>query len=158
MKRYAISSPSARSDLGRLMDLGFLQQSDDGVRHFFFANDDLHERCRSYLREHCAEAYLRYYDNEGRLRPEFRATDEASALYNRNIGFYEKALLDKMSVSYTHLDVYKRQPIESGYGDHLPRIDWAKQDVVRVDPETRRTILPADWDDEEDDGVYDALA
>ena len=49
-------------------------------------------------------------------------------------------------------------PIESGYGDHIPSIDWAKQDVVRVDPETRRTILPADWDDEEDDGVYDALA
>ena len=47
-------------------------------------------------------------------------------------------------------------PIESGYGDHIPSIDWAKQDVVRVDPETRRTILPADWDDEEDDGVYDA--
>ncbi|MFR5091262.1 MAG: hypothetical protein ACLTDR_03875 [Adlercreutzia equolifaciens] len=41
MKRYAISYPSARSDFGRLMDLGFLQQSDDGVRHFFFANDDL---------------------------------------------------------------------------------------------------------------------
>ena len=40
MKRYAISYPSARSDFGRLMDLGFLQQSDDGVRHFFFANDD----------------------------------------------------------------------------------------------------------------------
>ena len=29
-------------------------------------------------------------------------------------------------------------PIESGYGDHIPSIDWAKQDVVRVDPETRR--------------------
>lgn len=52
MKRYAISYPSARSDFGRLMDLGFLQQSDDGVRHFFFANDDLHEPCRAYLREH----------------------------------------------------------------------------------------------------------
>ena len=55
------------------------------MRHFFFANDDLHERCRAYLREHCAEAYLHYYDNEGRLRPEFRATDEASALYNLSL-------------------------------------------------------------------------
>lgn len=49
-------------------------------------------------------------------------------------------------------------PIESGYGDRIPHIDWATQNVVRVDPETRRTVLPADWDDEEDDGVYDALA
>ena len=43
-------------------------------------------------------------------------------------------------------------PIESGYGDHIPSIDWAKQDVARADPETRRTILPADWDDEEATG------
>ncbi len=113
MKRYAISYPSARSDFGRLMDLGFLQQSDDGVRHFFFANDDLHERCRAYLREHCAEAYLRYYDNEGRLRPEFRATDEASALYNRDIGFYEKALLDKM---YTEHYDFRRASIADSDG------------------------------------------
>ena len=48
-------------------------------------------------------------------------------------------------------------PIESGYGDRIPHIDWAAQDVIRVDPETRRTVLPADWDNEEDDGVYDAL-
>ena len=39
----------------------------------------------------------------------------------------------------------------------VPHIDWAAQDVIRVDPETRRTVLPADWDNEEDDGVYDAL-
>ena len=113
MKRYAISYPSARSDFGRLMDLGFLQQSDDGVRHFFFANDDLHERCRAYLREHCAEAYLHYYDDEGRLRPEFRATDEASALYNRDIGFYEKALLDKM---YTEHYDFRRASIADSDG------------------------------------------
>ena len=97
----------------RLMDLGFLQQSDDGVRHFFFANDDLHERCRAYLREHCAEAYLHYYDDEGRLRPEFRATDEASALYNRDIGFYEKALLDKM---YTEHYDFRRASIADSDG------------------------------------------
>ena len=113
MKRCAISYPSARSDFGRLMDLGFLQQSDDGVRHFFFANDDLHERCRAYLREHCAEAYLHYYDDEGRLRPEFRATDEASALYNRDIGFYEKALLDKM---YTEHYDFRRASIADSDG------------------------------------------
>ena len=47
-------------------------------------------------------------------------------------------------------------PIESGYGDRIPHIDWAAQDVIRVDPETRRTVLPADWDNEEDEGVYAA--
>lgn len=113
MKRYAISYPSARSDFGRLMDLGFLQQSDDGVRHFFFATDDLHERCTAYLREHCAEEYLRYYDDQGRLRSEFRATDEAPALYNRDIGFYEKALLDKM---YTEHYDFRRASIADSDG------------------------------------------
>lgn len=113
MKRYAISYPSARSDFGRLMDLGFLQQSDDGVRHFFFATDDLHERCTAYLREHCAEAYLRYYDEAGLLRPEFRATDEAPTIYNRDIGFYEKALLDKM---YTEHYDFRRASIADSDG------------------------------------------
>ena len=83
------------------------------MRHFFFANDDLHERCRAYLREHCAEAYLHYYDDEGRLRPEFRATDEASALYNRDIGFYEKELLDKM---YTEHYDFRRASIADSDG------------------------------------------
>lgn len=113
MKRYAISYPSARSDFGRLMDLGFLQQNDDGVRHFFFAADDLFVTCRAYLREHCAEAYLHYYDEEGQLRPEFRATDDASDLYNRNIGFYEKELLDKM---YTEHYDFRRASIVDNDG------------------------------------------
>lgn len=113
MKRYAISYPSARSDFGRLIDLGFLQQGDDGVRHFFFAADNLHEACIAYLREHCADAYLRYYDDTGALRPEFRATDEAPALYNRDIGFYEKALLDKM---YTEHYDFRRASIADADG------------------------------------------
>lgn len=108
MKRYAVSYPSARSDFARLIDLGFLQQSDDGVRHFFFAADNLHEACSAYLRERCADTYLHYYDEEGRLRPEFRATDEAPELYNRDIGFYEKALLDKM---YTEHYDFRRASI-----------------------------------------------
>ena len=48
-------------------------------------------------------------------------------------------------------------PVGSGYGDHIPNIDWSKQDVVRLDPESRRTVLPAEWDDPEDDGLYDDL-
>lgn len=113
MKRYAISYPSARSDFGRLMDLGFLQQSDDGVRHFFFAADDLSKKARVYLREHCAEAYLHYYNEEGQLKPEFWATDEAPEIYNRNIGFYEKELLDKM---YTEHYDFRRTSIADNDG------------------------------------------
>lgn len=48
-------------------------------------------------------------------------------------------------------------PISSGYGDHIPYIDWSKQELVRMDSASRRTILPADWDEKEDDGLYDDL-
>lgn len=41
--------------------------------------------------------------------------------------------------------------------EHLPVIDWAAPDVVRMDPITRKTVLPADWDDPEDEGLYDDL-
>ena len=41
--------------------------------------------------------------------------------------------------------------------EHLPVIDWASPDVVRMDPITRKTVLPADWDDAEDEGLYDDL-
>ncbi len=49
-------------------------------------------------------------------------------------------------------------PVGSGFGDHIPAIDWATLDVVAMDRETRATALPADWDDPADDGLYDALA
>ncbi len=48
-------------------------------------------------------------------------------------------------------------PIDSGFGDRIPRIDWSSQDIVRIDPLTRKTILPAEWDDPADDGLYDDL-
>lgn len=41
--------------------------------------------------------------------------------------------------------------------DHIPAVDWAKQDIVRMDSETGVTTLPAEWDDEGDEGVYDDL-
>lgn len=49
-------------------------------------------------------------------------------------------------------------PISAGYGDHIPNIDWTDKGVVRMDPATRRTVLPAEWDDPEDEGLYDDLA
>lgn len=47
-------------------------------------------------------------------------------------------------------------PVGSG-GDCIPNVDWSKRGCVRMDPETRRTVLPAEWDDPEDDGLYDDL-
>ena len=43
-------------------------------------------------------------------------------------------------------------------GEHIPAIDWATQEVVAMDRETRVSVLPADWDDPEDDGLYDGIA
>jgi hypothetical protein len=48
--------------------------------------------------------------------------------------------------------------VGKGYRDHIPNIDWSKQDVVRMDTESRRTVLPAEWDDPVDVGLYDDLA
>ena len=48
-------------------------------------------------------------------------------------------------------------PISSGYGDHIPNIDWSKLDVIRMDALTRITTLPAEWDSSEDEGLYDDL-
>ena len=48
-------------------------------------------------------------------------------------------------------------PVGGGYGGRIPNIDWAAQDVVRMDPDTRRTILPAEWDSPEDEGLYDDI-
>lgn len=48
-------------------------------------------------------------------------------------------------------------PIDGGYGGHIPYIDWSTEDVVRMDAATRKTVLPADWDDPADEGLYDDL-
>ena len=49
-------------------------------------------------------------------------------------------------------------PVDRGYGDRIPNIDWSKQDVIRMDAESRTTVLPAVWNDAEDEGLYDDLA
>lgn len=48
-------------------------------------------------------------------------------------------------------------PVGKGYGDRIPNIDWSSQDVVKLDDATCKTILPAEWDDPEDEGLYDDL-
>ena len=49
-------------------------------------------------------------------------------------------------------------PVGKGFGDNIPNIDWSREDVVRMDADTRVTVLPAEWDDPEDEGLYDDLA
>ena len=37
-------------------------------------------------------------------------------------------------------------------------VDWAALDIKRIDPERGYAVLPKDWDDPEDEGLYDDLA
>ena len=62
----------------------------------------------AYLKEHCAEAFSRYYDEDGSLRDAFKSPDDIASEYNRDVGFYEKSLLDKTYIE--HYD-YRRTPI-----------------------------------------------
>ena len=49
-------------------------------------------------------------------------------------------------------------PLGAGYGEGIARVDWASDDVARIDPAVGRATLPAEWDDPADDGLYDDLA
>lgn len=49
-------------------------------------------------------------------------------------------------------------PLSGDSGAPVPRIDWSGDDIARVNPETGMTSLPAEWDDPEDEGLYDDLA
>ncbi|WP_139651508.1 Fic family protein [Raoultibacter phocaeensis] len=114
-QRYDVSYPCARSDFSRLLDLGFLKQHDDGIRHFFFASDVFADAFLAYLKEHCPEAFYRYYQEDGSLRKEFRSAEDAATEYNKGVGFYEKSLLDKTYVE--HYD-FRRTPIADCDGPH----------------------------------------
>lgn len=107
-QRYDVSYPCARSDFARLLDMGFLSQHDDGIRHFFFASDDFSETFLDYLKKHCPQTFYRYYDEDGCLRDEYKSAEEVAFEYNKDIGFYEKSLLDKTYIE--HYD-FRRTPI-----------------------------------------------
>lgn len=40
----------------------------------------------------------------------------------------------------------------------IPRVDWSRGGVVPVDESTGHALLPAEWDEPEDEGLYDDLA
>ncbi len=42
-----------------------------------------------------------------------------------------------------------------GEDSNVRSIDWGALDVVGADPKTGRTVLPAEWDDPADEGLYD---
>ena len=107
-QRYDVSYPCARSDFARLLDMGFLRQHDDGIRHFFVAADGFGQTFLEYLKNHCSPAFYRYYNEDGSLRSEYRSAEAASHAFNRDIGFYEKSLLDKTYIE--HHD-FRRAPI-----------------------------------------------
>lgn len=39
----------------------------------------------------------------------------------------------------------------------IKHINWSKHDVIDIDAQKGYALLPADWDDPEDDGLYDDL-
>ncbi|RNL39202.1 hypothetical protein [Paraeggerthella hongkongensis] len=121
VRRYGISYPCARSDFARLLDLGFLRQDDDGIRHFFVASETFHLVFMDYLKEHCPEAFFRCYREDGSLQDECKSADDATCEYNRDVGFYEKSLLDKTYIE--HYD-YRRSRIADSDGPQ--RRGWSK--------------------------------
>lgn len=116
--RYDVSYPCARSDFARLLDQGFLRQHDDGIRHFFVTSDTFDDVFLGYLKEHCAEAFAHFYREDGSLRDEFKSADDIAAEYNKDVGFYEKSLLDKTYVE--HYD-FRRTPIADHDGPQRHR-------------------------------------
>lgn len=108
VQRYDVSYPCARSDFARLLDQGFLRQHDDGIRHFFVASDNFYDVFLVYLKTHCSREFHRYYREDGSLRDEFKSDDDIFFAYNKDVGFYEKSLLDKTYIE--HYD-YRRTPI-----------------------------------------------
>lgn len=36
-------------------------------------------------------------------------------------------------------------------------VDWSETDVIKIDEEKGYAVLPSEWDDPEDDGLYDEL-
>ena len=48
-------------------------------------------------------------------------------------------------------------PLRREFGSNIADIDWTAQDIVHIDKQTRKTVLPASWDSADDDGLYDAL-
>lgn len=108
VQRYDVSYPCARSDFARLLDSGFLRQHDDGIRHFFVASEDFNRLFLSYLKEHCNQAFYQYYHEDGTLRDEYKSAGDVACVYNKDVGFYEKSLLDKTYIE--HYD-FRRTPI-----------------------------------------------
>lgn len=107
-RRYNVSYLCARSDLARFLDMGLFRCCDDGVRHFFIADEGFGDRAWDYLRQRCAAEYARFYREDGTLRDEFHSSCEAAEKFNRDVGFYEPSLMEDIWIEhYAH----RRQPI-----------------------------------------------
>ncbi|MEG1623863.1 MAG: hypothetical protein RR300_03270 [Raoultibacter sp.] len=107
-QRYDISYPCARSDFVRLLDMGFLMQCDDGIRHFFVACDTFKQVLQEYSKKRCPEVFFHFYNEDGSLRDEYKSTDDIPSKYNKDVGFYEKSLLDKTYIEHQNS---RRAPI-----------------------------------------------
>lgn len=52
----------------------------------------------------------------------------------------------------------KGAPAGTGYGGVAPAIDWSKAGITAIDERYGHAVLPAEWGDPEDEGLYDDLA
>lgn len=117
-RRYNVSYLCARSDLARFLDMGLFRCCDDGVRHFFIADEGFGDKAWDYLRQRCPQEYARFYGENGVLREDQRGGSDAVASFNRGVGFYEPALMEDIWVEhYAH----RRQSIaeEDGLRRHV---------------------------------------
>ena len=49
-------------------------------------------------------------------------------------------------------------PVGAGYGGIAPVVDWSSPSVIAIDERYGHAILPSEWDDPADEGLYDDLA
>lgn len=83
-------------------------QCDDGIRHFFVACDTFKQVLQEYSKKRCPEVFFHFYNEDGSLRDEYKSTDDIPSKYNKDVGFYEKSLLDKTYIEHQNS---RRAPI-----------------------------------------------
>ena len=115
-KRYGVSYLCARADLARWLELGLFTCCDDGIRHFFIAVEDFTDRAWAYLKARCPEEYSRFYNDDGSLREEHRATGHAADVFNSGAQFYERAILEG-----TWIEHYAHRRLPIAHEDGLRR-------------------------------------
>ena len=65
------------------------------------ASDNFGEVFLNYLKEHCADAFSRFYREDGSLRDAFKSADDIAAEYNKDVAFTRSPCWIKRTSSTT---------------------------------------------------------